>query len=59
MAEKKRRCPRKRSIDNHAKKAKKALEGLRKIVKVDKKLKMRLDAAKKHLKAIEEDHHLL
>jgi hypothetical protein len=59
MPEKRRKCPHKRSIDNHAKKAKKALQELRKIVKADKKLKMRLDAAKDHLKAIEEDHHLL
>ena len=57
MAEKRRkRCPHKRSIDAHAKKA---LEGLRKIEKVDKKHKMRLDAAKDHLKKIMEDHHLL
>jgi len=56
MAEKRRKCPRKRSIDAHAKKA---LEGLRKIKKDDKKLKMRLDAAKDHLKAIMADHHLL
>jgi hypothetical protein len=56
MAKKRRRCPRKRSIDNHAKKA---LQQLRKIAKEDKKLKMQLDAAKEHLKAIMEDHHLL
>lgn len=57
MAEKRRKkCPHKRSIDAHAKKA---LEGLRKIVKVEKKLKMRLDAAKDHLEAIMADHHLL
>ena len=56
MADKRRKCPRKRSIDAHAKKA---LEKLRKIEKADKKLKMRLDAAKDHLKAIMADHHLL
>ena len=57
MAEKRRKkCPHKRSIDAHAKKA---LEGLRKIVKHDKKLKMRLDTAEEHLKAIMADHHLL
>jgi hypothetical protein len=56
MANKRRRCPRKRSIDDHAKKA---LRQVRKIVKEDKKLKMRLDAAEEHLEAILEDHHLL
>jgi nucleoside-triphosphatase THEP1 len=49
-------CVEKDKIDKHAKKA---LDEIGGIVTANKKLKMRLNAAKEHLKAIMSDHHHL
>lgn len=49
-------CVEKDKIDKHAKKA---LDEIGGIVTANKKLKMRLNAAKEHLKAILGDHHHL